>query len=53
MDREVQRIMNVLLVIVIMGLWAVGGHAYNRPPPRQTLFTPHADSDTSPQQVPT
>ncbi|KAI9090620.1 hypothetical protein K1719_028473 [Acacia pycnantha] len=51
MDREAQRIMNGLLVIVIMGLWAEGGHAYNRPPPRQTLFTPHADSDTSPQQV--
>ncbi|KAK4281639.1 hypothetical protein QN277_013107 [Acacia crassicarpa] len=51
MDREAQRIMNVLFVIVIIGLWAGGGHAYNRPPPRQTLFTPHADSDTSPQQV--
>ncbi|KAI9090608.1 hypothetical protein K1719_028461 [Acacia pycnantha] len=46
-------IMKALSVIMMMGVWAGGGYAYkyNRPPPRQTLFIPHADSDTSPQQL--
>ncbi|XP_028782385.1 probable purple acid phosphatase 20 [Neltuma alba] len=42
--------MNVL-VILIMGLWAGGAYAYNRPPPRETLFIPHSHSDSWPQQV--